>query len=461
MRSPEVDYARLCDRLLLAAAAREPKGEVLLLRLIPSITEQEKRAFGAILAGDLAAVDACWGGPFPLDYVNGNGLSPLMLAALCSQKRAVELLLGAGVSPDPKPVPSGRELPASDDAEPDAPVAAWRIREAIPPLHAAVRCRNMRVARLLLHHGANVNAAIAYGYTALYEAIRRDDPRMLAFLIDSGADVNALWVSSPSTKPDSPLLCAISLGRAEIAELLIGRGADTECVGCSASPLGRAAGRGDLRIVRSLLARGVSSRSLNDAFFRVAETRQVRAARLLLNAGTDPDVRSEAGGPTPLWYAASLGAEDVAKLLIERGAEVSCISLSGRSPLAVAASGAHARVVGVLIRAGADVGATDSSGDTPLHCAARQGKHGIGCVSLLLLHGGAPCAQNSRGETPLHCLVRGLGWRKDDALLIAGCRLLLDRGADASIRDSVGKTAAEIAYEEGHLRVAVLLKSLR
>ncbi|MFO0014605.1 MAG: acyltransferase family protein [Planctomycetota bacterium] len=59
------------------------------------------------------------------------------------------------------------------------------------------------------------------------------------------------------------------------------------------------------------------------------------AVRLLLDAGCDPNARSEDQN-TALHAAAFLGRRDIASLLVERGADVNAVSRSGETPLAAA-----------------------------------------------------------------------------------------------------------------------------
>ena len=73
-------------------------------------------------------------------------------------------------------------------------------------------------------------------------------------------------------------------------------------------------------------------------------------------------------GSTPLHLAAS--HVDVARLLVERGAEVNVGDESGYTPLHAAAASGSAEVARLLLERGADVSARDGRGFTPLHWAS-------------------------------------------------------------------------------------------
>ncbi len=96
----------------------------------------------------------------------------------------------------------------------------------------------------------------------------------------------------------------------------------------------------DSRQVEQFLERGFDMRELHPEY-RItpitwaALVGDVASTRLLLDAGCDPNVRSEDQN-TALHAAAFLGRYDIATLLIERGADVNAQSSTGETPLASA-----------------------------------------------------------------------------------------------------------------------------
>ena len=102
----------------------------------------------------------------------------------------------------------------------------------------------------------------------------------------------------------------------------------------------------------------------------------------------------------PLGLAAFFGHEDVAKALLERGADPNTPSRNGQkvTPLNSAAAGQHLEIARMLLEAGADPNARQSDDFTPLHSAAQNGQ--IEMARLLLSHGADPNAATTAGVTP-------------------------------------------------------------
>ena len=152
---------------------------------------------------------------------------------------------------------------------------------------------------------------------------------------------------------------------------------------------------------------------------------------------------------TPLHLAAEAGNEEIAQLLLDRGAEVDRKDRFGRTPLYSAAQFGmeeHCRVAELLIRRWADVRARTQFGRTPLHAAAGQGSEKM--ALLLLAHGALVDDRNDWGETPLHKAAANGH--------VAVVALLLRKGADVDAKDRMGRRPLQLAKR--HPEVVELLE---
>ena len=100
----------------------------------------------------------------------------------------------------------------------------------------------------------------------------------------------------------------------------------------------------------------------------------VDAIRKLLAAGADINGRNPVGQSTPLIVAAVYGQTEAARLLIEKGANLTVISndQSGSTPLMIATFFGHPEIVKLLLENKAPVNAVNKAGRTPLDAASRE-----------------------------------------------------------------------------------------
>ena len=149
-------------------------------------------------------------------------------------------------------------------------------------------------------------------------------------------------------------------------------------------------------------------------------------ARLLLEKGAEVD-RAMKDGATPLYIACQNGHVDAARLLLERGAEVDRVvekwQWKGATPLYIACQNGHVDVVRLLLEKGAEVDRAQENGQTPLQAACHGGH--VDAARLLL----EKCAEVDRaaknGTTPLY--MASLGGHADVARLLRDCGADVDR----------------------------------
>jgi len=160
-------------------------------------------------------------------------------------------------------------------------------------------------------------------------------------------------------------------------------------------------------------------------------------ARLLLSRGADP---ARLGGSlmTPLTAAASQGHVEIAALLLGHGVDVNMKGPSGWAALHAAASHGE-QIVRLLVEGGADVNIESKFGITPLMLASRARPDvSAKTVAYLLENGADHMRRDDRQRTALHLAV--------DYRQIAVVRLLLEVGADREARDSEGLSPADYAF---------------
>lgn len=104
------------------------------------------------------------------------------------------------------------------------------------------------------------------------------------------------------------------------------------------------------------------------ALHYATDLRNVEIAKILLDIGADKEAKDE-NGHTPLHETLYCNSIEVAKLLIANKANVNAQDKGGRTPLHVAAITCNKEMAELLIKAGANVNAKDKDDRTPLELA--------------------------------------------------------------------------------------------
>ncbi len=149
---------------------------------------------------------------------------------------------------------------------------------------------------------------------------------------------------------------------------------------------------GDRMRVRILLELGVSPNERekllgSTALMAACLAGQAEIARDLLDHGAELDLRDN-DGRTALMEACLAGNRNSVIMLVERGADVHAESRHGTTPLLAACISGEADVVRVILERGADVNARNRYGKTPLTEAMASGS--ADTVELLLRRGAHP-----------------------------------------------------------------------
>ncbi|KAF9636705.1 hypothetical protein BFW01_g7601 [Lasiodiplodia theobromae] len=271
-----------------------------------------------------------------------------------------------------------------------------------------------------LHHAAR------HGHTEIAELVLARDPSLVSTL------AKGEW---------SPLKFAAMYGHPALVRLLLAHGADkdprTANVG---TPLANACVGGLHAAARVLLDAGVDPNLAEPTTGQTplvvaAGYKRERCVRLLLDHGADVQVDSPHG--TALYRAVINKHADVCRLLLNRGASANCSGDQGPA-LGVTVRNKDMEVVKLLVEHGADVnGLIDDGAHTILYRAILT----KGSLEIIryLLDNGAEINSIRSGKRLLWRSIFG-----DDAEIV---RLLIKKGADVNFTISDGWTPLHASYE--------------
>ncbi|KAF7972864.1 hypothetical protein HWV62_16906 [Athelia sp. TMB] len=313
-------------------------------------------------------------------------------------------------------------------------------------LHAASSAGHRGVAQLLLDNGADINVQIGLYGTALQAASAGGHLQVVRLMLEKGADANA-----EAGKSGAALYIAALFGHLEVAKLLLENGAYANIQGGEyGTALHAASSEGHLKVVEMLLEKGVNADLEGDIYgtaLQAASTRNhFEIAKLLLEKGADPNVKGLAS-ETALYIASSQGRLELTTLLLEKGAEVNAQGGSHGTALHAASVAGHLNIAQLLLDKGADANMEAGLYGTALQ-AASAGGH-LELVKVLLERGAKVNVEEGIYGTELQAA--------SSSGHLEVVKLLLERGADANIQGGDYGTALHAASAEGHFGVARLL----
>jgi len=214
---------------------------------------------------------------------------------------------------------------------------------------------NHELVEVLLDAGADVDVTNNYGATPLAEAVKLDDAELVSMLLDAGADPD-----SPNLDNQTALMLAAYIGNLEIAQILIDAGADVNAIETfrGQNALMWASAENNPDVAELLVANGadVSVKAVYDDWPRQMTSEPRAQFR-------------PTGGLTALLYATRSGCYRCAVAIVEGGADINQPNPDGVTPLLNAIDNKSFDIAMFLIDEGAKVDVWDMTGRTPLYMA--------------------------------------------------------------------------------------------
>ncbi len=225
------------------------------------------------------------------------------------------------------------------------------------PIHWAVFQVDYELLDALIAKKAKADVTNEFGDTPLAEAVKVADARMVKTLLDAGAGVEGANLDG-----ETALMLAIKTGDLPIVRMLIQAGANVNTVEKEQhqTPLmyAAAAKKNAGEMVKLLLSKGADVKPRELAYDWPSHFSE------------EPRVQYHPfGGLTALLYAARDGCYDCVEALIAAGADVNLPTPEGVTPLMIALDNDDNDIAKLLLDHGANPGAWDWYGRTALYIA--------------------------------------------------------------------------------------------
>ena len=351
------------------------------------------------------------------DFVHSTeGFTPLMIAASRGHTGTVNIILAAKAKVNGKTKSDKRTA-----------------------LHLATIRGHVKAIEALIRGGAEIDGTDSLGNTALHLAATMGETEVVPLLLNAGANREA-----KTTAGCTPLHLAVLSHQEEVVGTLLHGGARVGEILAPITP--QAKGQSPTSITAQTLDPETTGPPIPPlqqptALHLAATTGVTRILSVLLLPSFRANIEVKtADGRTPLHAAVLAGQASAVILLLNKGADIEGRDIHGRTPLSFAAGMGS---VANLPRA------RPSSSGSPTGDGGENVPTHITILLHLLRHGASPVSREDDGCTPLHVAA----FEGD----LAAIRLLLQYGADPTLKRAGGLTARDLAKKVGLKEVVKLL----
>ena len=237
------------------------------------------------------------------------------------------------------------------------------------PLHLAAESGDEALVRYLLRKGADVQGADSENRHALHLAAHRGHDKVVLCLLLGGANINAR-----DARGRTALHHAAVTGQDQVISVLVMEGANRDIEDEDKNAAWSLAWNGGLMSTQKLLLTTYQKWKVGAEMYNAIMAKDLPSLRKKLDEGLDPNFRTKPGIPLLLHVALAgrnnndMVFSEMAKLLLDRGADVQAKSPKGATALHYAAMAKDYATMKVLVERGANVNVKDTygHGKTPL-----------------------------------------------------------------------------------------------
>ena len=439
--------------------------------VVASAASGQDRITDAARRSDTAAVRRLLGQNVDVNEAQGDGMTALHWAAYNDDVEIAKLLIAGGAN-----------------------VRVAIRNRALTPLILAASNGSVSVIQPLLGAGADANTRTVEGATALMMSAASGSVEAVKLLLDHGAEIDA----KDTARGQTALMFAAAENREAVVGLLLKRGANARLTTNVVSPhqparignprVAPVSPKSGDRVAQAKANRRVGPTALGGfaALHFAAREGSVDAARALVEGGANVNQANEADKSTPLVTAITNGHYDLAKFLLDKGADPNLVTADGLAPLYATIDMQFAPVIWqpnpstdqeqvsylqlmkLLLERGADPNArlnrklwfrpsdhddawTGTAGTTAFWRAAFATD--VDAMRLLVAGGADPSLPSLEKVTPLMAAA-GLGWvgnqhRTVPDSWLPAVKLCLELGADLNGTDIFNYTALHAAAYRG------------
>jgi len=314
-------------------------------------------------------------------------------------------------------------------------------------LHLLVRATDVEdELKLLIEAGADLNIKNLFGHTPLGCAT---SPSAIKVLLDAGADPYLA-----NNKGEAPLHYAIYTKKNDLMEAFLNSnpsrmtGLRIKTLHQDDTPLHIAAWTNNIKAAKLLIEAGANPNVLNLEYLTplhcAAKANDPEMMDLLVKYGADINKFKLPETPYPLHMCLRANLADMAFRLIEHGADIDLQDNEGQTPLMIAIKTCSSDVIMKLLEYKPDVNKKDNDKQTVIHKIYPNVDRKA--LAIILKATKNINAKDNNGDTPLHNLFsekqsNSTQDRKTQGLVT----IFVGRGANVNLKNKDGESACDLA----------------
>lgn len=198
---------------------------------------------------------------------------------------------------------------------------------------------DLRLTKLLLARGVDVNSKDKYGWTPLFHSVKHNNLTITSFLLGYGANPNIFSIDVLGVKKITPLHLAAAQGNLDIIKLLLAYDANIDASGDDGNtPLHRATeDSNNLDAVQELISRkaDVNAKNRKGRTPLMLCCHEPKMVDILVKNGALVDEK-DIYGKTAIYYASYYRCYNAVRALFANGADPKIKALRGESALDIA-----------------------------------------------------------------------------------------------------------------------------
>lgn len=314
--------------------------------------------------------------------------------------------------------------------------ALFKMKDGLTIYDYAIQQNQKGVLKTLIEESKNLNIVNQRGKTPLYSVMQKlyyDKGYYVHFeaMIEKGANINKMANGKYATNENIPVLFAIDRDLDKAFNFLVDKGANLNVY------------------YKKSFKQG--SQSLSPLIYSLKDKETFYKVLKKVNYDVNEIISKR---ETLIYKAIRFNDAELVKTLIEKGAKVNIVNISGKTPLNYALG--NSKIVKLLVDAGINIDVLDNYGSSSMLKASKKGYWNS---FIVLAKAGADVnvMDDRTGDLPIHYASRDNNTKAVEIITLKGMGKGESKNMYINIEDSKGKTPLYYLKKQGNIKATKII----